>query len=112
MIWILSLVVWLYLFFAHGRFWASQPQLPAVVPVQLPEVDIIVPARDEAQFIEAVIASLLAQDYPGNFRVIMIDDGSTDGTAERAGRAANLEVICGEPKPLGWSGKMWALNQG
>lgn len=112
MIGVASLAIWLYLFFAHGRFWSSRPELPAAAPAQFPEVDIIVPARDEAQFIEAVIASLLAQDYSGKFRVILVDDGSTDGTAEHAGRAANLMVIRGEPKPLGWSGKMWALHQG
>jgi hopene-associated glycosyltransferase HpnB len=112
MIDILSLMVWLYLSFGHGRFWSSQPTLTAAVPAHLPEIDIIVPARDEAQFIEATIASLLAQDYRGMFRIILVDDGSTDGTAERAGKAANLKVIRGEPKPGGWSGKMWALHQG
>lgn len=108
----MSLIVWLYLCFGHGRFWSSQPTLSAAMPPDFPEVDIIVPARDEVQFIEAAITSLLAQDYRGQFRVILVDDGSTDGTAEHAGPAANLQVIRGEPKPDGWSGKMWALHQG
>jgi hopene-associated glycosyltransferase HpnB len=59
-----------------------------------------------------VIASLLAQDYRGRFRVILVDDNSSDGTAALAGSGANLRVIPGQPKPPGWSGKLWALNQG
>jgi len=112
MIALASLFIWLYLFLVHGRFWTSGPQLVAAVPAELPAVDIVVPARDEAQTIGPVIASLLAQDYAGSFRVILVDDGSTDGTAECAGRAPNLQVIRGEPKPAAWSGKLWALNQG
>ena len=52
----------------------------------LPSVAIVVPARDEAEAIGAALRSLLTQDYPGPFRVILVDDGSTDGTgASRAG---------------------------
>jgi hopene-associated glycosyltransferase HpnB len=109
---LLALAIWLYLFFAHGRFWASGPELPAAVPAQCPPVDIIVPARDEAATIGPVITSLLAQDYAGAFRVILVDDGSTDGTAALAGAAANLRILDGQAKPAGWSGKLWALNQG
>ncbi|MGO9636184.1 MAG: glycosyltransferase [Steroidobacteraceae bacterium] len=112
MIVFLSLLVWIYLCAAHGKFWASKPELEPAVPSELPDVDIVVPARNEAQCIGAAIASLLAQDYAGRFRVILVDDNSTDGTAEHAGRAANLLVIRAQPKPAGWSGKLWALNQG
>jgi hopene-associated glycosyltransferase HpnB len=62
--------------------------------------------------IQAVIASLLAQDYPGTFSVTLVDDNSSDGTAHAAGAARNLSVISGRPKPSGWSGKLWALRQG
>ncbi len=109
---LLSLVVWLYLVFAHGRFWSSTPELPPALPSELPDVDIIIPARDEAPTIGPVIASLLAQDYAGRFRIILVDDNSTDGTAACAGAAPNLAVISGRPKPEGWSGKLWALSQG
>ena len=85
---LLALAIWLYLYFAHGRFWAFGPELPPAVPAHCPAVDIIVPARDEAATIAPVIASLLAQDYAGAFRVILIDDDSTDGTATLAGTAA------------------------
>jgi hopene-associated glycosyltransferase HpnB len=109
---LLSLLVWLYLFFAHGRFWLSGPQLPPAVPGDCPDVDVVVPARDEAPTIGPVIGSLLAQDYRGKFRVVLVDDNSTDGTAALAGMAANLTVISLQSKPVEWSGKLWALSQG
>jgi hopene-associated glycosyltransferase HpnB len=118
---LLSLLIWVSLVFAHGRFWASAPELLpqaraasaiSAAPEEFPDVDIIVPARDEAQTIGRAIASLLSQDYAGKFRIILVDDDSSDATAESAGRAANLKVIRGQAKPAGWSGKMWALNQG
>jgi len=109
---LLSLCIWVYLFSAHGRFWMSSPELTPAIPAEHPDVDIIVPARDEALTIGAVIASLLAQDYPGIFRVILVDDNSGDDTAVLAGSAANLRVLRLSSKPDRWSGKLWALNQG
>jgi hopene-associated glycosyltransferase HpnB len=109
---VISSLVWLYLFFAHGKFWQSGPELAPATPEESPDVDIIVPARDEAESIRPVIASLLSQDYPGNFRVFLVDDNSADGTAALAGTAPHLKVIYGQPKPVEWSGKLWALNQG
>jgi hopene-associated glycosyltransferase HpnB len=109
---VIILCVWLYLFFAHGKFWFSTPELPPAAPAVAQDVDVVVPARDEAGTIGPVIASLLSQDYGGTFRIILVDDSSTDGTADRAGVAPNLEVITGRPKPDGWSGKLWALSQG
>jgi hopene-associated glycosyltransferase HpnB len=107
-----SLLIWLYLFLAHGRFWQSAPQLPAATPPEFPDVDIVVPARDEAHTIGQAIGSLLAQDYSGRFRVILVDDNSTDGTAALAGAAPSLTVISAPSKPADWSGKLWALSQG
>ncbi len=109
---LISLCIWVYLFLGHGRFWLSRPELRAGQPLQCPEVDIVVPARDEAATIGPVVASLLAQDYRGKFRLILVDDNSSDGTGELAGAAQNLQVIRGRPKPSGWAGKMWALSQG
>jgi len=109
---LLSLGVWVYLFFGHGGFWRSRPQLLPATPTEFPDIDIIVPARDEGDSIGAVVASLLAQDYAGDFRVILVDDNSTDETAALAGAAPNLQVIRLHTKPSGWSGKLWALNEG
>lgn len=112
MILLLAFAIWLYLAFLHGRFWDSAPELPAAVPLETPQVDIIIPARDEVETIGPVIASLLAQDYAGPFRVILVDDNSTDGTAAAAGADPRLTILTGAPKPAGWSGKLWALSQG
>jgi hopene-associated glycosyltransferase HpnB len=109
---LLSFLIWLYLYFARDGFWKSAPELPPAMPCELPDVDIIVPARDEAATIAPVVASLLAQDYLGNFRVILVDDASVDRTAELAGSAPNLLHIRGGPKPAAWTGKLWALSQG
>jgi hopene-associated glycosyltransferase HpnB len=123
---LLSLGIWLYLCVAHGGFWRSTPELTPSMPAHTPDVDILVPARDEAQTIGPVIASLTSQQYAGNIRIILIDDGSTDGTSSIAvAAAANaavaadapanglpLEVVAAQPKPPGWSGKLWALSEG
>lgn len=107
-----ALLVWVYLCIGHGRFWFSGPELAPAAPGESPDVDVVVPARDEAETIAPVIASLLAQDYAGHLRVFLVDDNSTDDTASRAGGGANLVVIRGLAKPPGWSGKMWAVSQG
>jgi hopene-associated glycosyltransferase HpnB len=115
MIALLSLIIWLYLVLLHGRFWSAGPELrPATraATAALPDIDVIVPARDEVETIGPVIASLLAQDYSGTFRVILVDDNSTDGTAAAAGISPRLQILRGQPKPAGWSGKLWALSQG
>ncbi len=113
---VLALLTWLYLFFLHGRFWRSGPELPPAVPAECPDVDIVIPARDEARTIGPVIASLSRQDYPGRFRIFLVDDNSTDGTATLAAAAApgmaDLHIVSGAEKPAGWAGKLWALSQG
>ena len=111
----LALLAWAYLLLLHGRFWQSGPELAPAVPRVAPEIAIVVPARDEAGTIAASIGSLLAQDYPGRFRVVLVDDGSTDGTGDIARAlpgAERLTVICGTPRPAGWAGKLWAVQQG
>jgi hopene-associated glycosyltransferase HpnB len=120
------LAVWVYLFFAHGRFWASGPELPPATPSEHPDVDIIVPARDERETVGPVVESLLAQAYRGRMRVILVDDASTDGTATAAqaaadaaaegaaaaGLPAEFTLVSGAARPSGWSGKLWAVQQG
>jgi hopene-associated glycosyltransferase HpnB len=110
---VIALLIWLYLIFGHGTFWQAGPVLPVAYPITAPSVAIVVPARDEAPVIEATIRSLLAQDYPGPFRVILTDDNSTDGTGAiaRAIGDSRLTVIAGAPRPAGWSGKLWAVSQ-
>lgn len=110
----LACLIWLHLLLGHGRFWQSGPELPSARPAATPEIAIVVPARDEAQFIDTTLRSLLAQDYAGPFRIILVDDSSTDGTGTIARGLADprLTVLTGAPRPAGWSGKLWAVAQG
>ena len=110
----LALLIWVYLALAHGRFWQAGPTLPQRVPAGAPPVVAVVPARDEAPLIGTTLASLLAQDYAGSFRIILVDDGSTDGTGQVARQLADprLHVLTGAARPPGWSGKLWAIAQG
>jgi hopene-associated glycosyltransferase HpnB len=80
-------------------------------------VTAIIPARNEADILPACLPTLLAQDYAGAFRVIVVDDDSTDGTAKIAaelGAAAKTDVtiVVARPTPPGWAGKVWAMSEG
>lgn len=120
---VLALITWLVLFFLRGAFWRVQRydadgDSPSP-PSQWPPVVAIVPARNEAQTVGQVIQSLAGQEYPGEFRIIVVDDHSQDGTGEAARRAAveagigsRLEVISSPDLPEGWTGKVWAMNAG
>ena len=109
---------WCYLAFAHGRFW--EPLLPEAAtraPAVWPSVDIIVPARNEADSLPHSLPSLLKQDYPGRWRVILVDDHSTDGTSDVAANlteatSGNLMILSAPDLPPGWSGKVAAMNAG
>ena len=113
---LLSLAIWLYLPLGRGGFWLTRERDgDAAAPTRWPSVTAVVPARNEADVIEQSIGSLLRQDYPGTLRVVLVDDGSDDGTAARAsavGSSERLEVLTGSPLPAGWTGKVWAQNQG
>lgn len=78
-------------------------------------VSVLVPARDEAGVIGQAVAAILGQEYPGELELIVLDDGSSDGTAQRAAEAAQgdprLRVIAGASLPPGWAGKNWACQQ-
>lgn len=106
-------LIWCWLLLGRGRFWQSGPELPAQRPRTTPSVTVVVPARDEAPFIARTLGSLLAQDY-GPLQVVLVDDDSADGTGAIARRLGDprLIVLSGQPRPPGWSGKLWAVAQG
>jgi hopene-associated glycosyltransferase HpnB len=110
----LSLLVWAYLLAAHGRFWQAGPTLAPDKPAATPPIAVVVPARDEAAVIAASLRSLLAQEYAGSLRIVLVDDGSRDGTGAiaRAIGDPRLIVLTGSARPAGWSGKLWAVAQG
>jgi hopene-associated glycosyltransferase HpnB len=138
-------LAWAYLLACHGGFWRTDQRLPPVPPGAgpaaggWPAVTAIVPARDEASGLPGSLPTLLGQDYPGALAVILVDDQSSDGTAQVAahlGRAAGwavaagtvlagtvlagtgppgpraLRILPGQPLPAGWAGKVWAMAQG
>jgi hopene-associated glycosyltransferase HpnB len=114
----IALAVWLYLLLARGAFWrcAERDDWAPASLAAWPRVAAVVPARNEAECIGASIGSLLAQDYPGAWTVILVDDDSDDGTADIALRAGNdgdqLRVVTSHSLPAGWTGKLWAVKQG
>jgi hopene-associated glycosyltransferase HpnB len=116
---LLAAVAWAYLVVAHGAFWRAGEWLPQVhgEPATWPAVAAVIPARNEADMLPLTLPALLGQDYPGALSAVLVDDGSTDGTAEVATKLAAeagrpLSVVAGSPKPDGWAGKVWAMAQG
>jgi hopene-associated glycosyltransferase HpnB len=142
---LVSAAAWVYLVLLHGGFWLTSQRLPAGGPTgsrggdrgggpdgnaepgaafgqqPWPAVAAVVPARNEAESLPVTLPALLAQDYPGEFRVFLVDDNSDDGTGaiaaelgEKAARdgGAPLTVVTGRPRPDGWAGKVWAMAQG
>lgn len=118
----IGLAAWLYLLLFNGGFWlsgereeAEQNKFPE--PKRWPRVTAVIPARNEADMLPGSLTSLVKQDYPGEFSVVLVDDQSTDGTAEiaRAIAAASnrdVTVVSGGPLPPRWTGKVWAMHQG
>jgi hopene-associated glycosyltransferase HpnB len=121
MITTISAITWMYLLGFRGQFWRSNQLIQERV-IELesyPSVTAIIPARNEAELLPVTLRSLLNQNYPGSFSVILVDDRSTDETAKIAKEVAQkldktqqLEIILAQPLPSGWSGKLWAIEQG
>ena len=139
---VLAAIAWAYLLAGHGGYWRTDQRLPAPLadPEAWPGVAAVVPARNEAAVLAATLPTLLAQEYPGAFEVVLVDDESSDRTAEvaaalaraavradrvdRAARAGRSEragqgargpefrVVPGRRPPPGWAGKVWAMDQG
>lgn len=111
---VLALTIWLGLL-ATG-FWLCTERDDAVnvrEPAVWPEVVAVIPARNEADVIARSLASVAAQDYPGPFRIVLVDDNSSDGTGGIARAiSGRVEVLDGAPLAQGWTGKLWALSQG
>jgi hopene-associated glycosyltransferase HpnB len=121
---LLSLVIWLFLILFWGQFWRVNHQLEVnkdkdIDNNTLPTVCVVIPARNEADVIPISLRSLLLQDYPGNFTIFLVDDQSSDGTANVAQGVAHnldktpqLQIVSSTSLPTGWTGKLWAMEQG
>jgi hopene-associated glycosyltransferase HpnB len=127
-----SLLLWLVLTLFRGAFWQlrffdddiARPAPPADrttggKPQAWPRVAAVVPARNEAASIASAVQSVARQDYAGEFLALIVDDDSEDGTAGRAEETARSEgaegrftVLRAERWKPGWTGKLWAIEQG
>jgi hopene-associated glycosyltransferase HpnB len=119
----LSLLIWVFLTFFRGAFWqlsAFDDDIALHESLSSwPRVVAIVPARNEAETITRSVESLVAQDYAGEFHIIIVDDHSEDETATLAqsavqsrGAADRVIILRATSLPPGWTGKLWALEQG
>ena len=113
----LSAVTWIYLILARGAFWHLKSDRADGDAEFSGCIAAVVPARNEAELIGGAITSLLSQSRA--ITVFLVDDESTDGTAEaalraaeKAGKAGELVVLQSQPLPSGWTGKLWAMHQG
>jgi hopene-associated glycosyltransferase HpnB len=117
---LLSAGAWIYLLLARDGFWRARPRIeeePMTAPAAWPAVSAVVPARNEAAQLDMALSSLLNQDYPGPFRIVLVDDQSEDATRAigeklAAGAEGRLEVLAAREFPPGWSGKVWAMAEG
>lgn len=112
-----SCLIWIYLLVFHCRFWLANQVLKTSAPLrdgEWPDVVVIIPARNEAETIETVAKSHLENDYQGKLDLIVVDDQSSDGTGDlvRALGSNRAHVVACKDLPVGWSGKLWAVNNG
>ncbi|HET7108097.1 MAG TPA: glycosyltransferase [Candidatus Acidoferrum sp.] len=120
---LLSLLIWIVLTFLRGAFWQVLAFDDDISKQELLErwtrVVTIVPARNEAETIARTVESLAKQEYPGELRVVIVDDHSEDGTgklaqeaAKRAGASERISILQGGALESGWTGKLLAMQQG
>ncbi|MGB0514865.1 MAG: glycosyltransferase [Wenzhouxiangellaceae bacterium] len=110
---LVAAAVWLLNLALPWRPWSTRERIEpaeAVAQEPVPIIGVLIPARDEAAGIERTLRSVIAQT--GIARVVVVDDGSTDGTGELAASVPGVEVVRGAATPPGWSGKLWAQQQG
>ncbi len=115
----IAVLSWAYLLLFHGQFWRVRRLIPLPATCgATASVAVIIPARNEAEFISASLESLLHQTCAADLRIFVVDDNSTDATTDVACKAARqaasapVSVIQGRPLPPGWTGKLWAIQQG
>lgn len=121
-------VVWVSLLTVWGQFWRADQRLEEQADLALlktetletgPTVAVVIPARNEAELIGRALRSHFTQSYVGSVHVVLVDDQSTDETGAIAAQTAQelkestrLTILSGKPLPPGWTGKLWAMEQG
>ena len=118
---LVAVLTWSYLLLARGDFWKIQDKLAprAASSPSAADLAVVIPAREEADVIGQTVTSLLKQSSIHSLHIFLVDDGSVDGTSEVArdvarkiGKSDLLTIIEGKALPAGWSGKLWAMEQG
>ncbi|HTB68682.1 MAG TPA: glycosyltransferase [Steroidobacteraceae bacterium] len=118
---LLPVLIWLYLLLARGDFWRVGRLLSTDTATAgaSARVVAVIPARNEAGVVGLAVQSLLGQRFAGDLHIVVIDDASSDGTAEvvretaqRAGAATRVTLIRGSGPEPGWSGKVCAMARG
>lgn len=113
--WLLPLFFWIVMLLLPWQPWRVRETLQAVKPdnnTDLSDICVVIPARNEAGQIAQTLQALAQQG--DHLQVIVVDDQSRDATAETARRFQGLDitVLEGKALPDGWTGKLWALQQG
>lgn len=114
--WLLNgapLLIWAGVLLAPWRPWSTREHLEAqarLADVDLSHITVLIPARNEADVLATTLGALQRQGQGLHIRVI--DDQSSDTTAQVATTFPSVQVIAGQPLPAGWAGKLWALQQG
>jgi hopene-associated glycosyltransferase HpnB len=109
----LPALMWVGLLLVPWRPWSTRERIeadPHAGSVDLSEITVLIPARNEADVIGLTLAGLQSQG--SGLQVVVVDDQSNDQTADIAASFPNTQVISGQPLPQGWAGKLWALEQG
>ena len=112
-------LIWSYILLGRGGFWNVREAASVEGAKPAAAVVAVIPARNEAAGIAGTIASLLGQKHEGCLDVVLVDDHSSDGTADLARAAARalgaehrLDVVAARDLPPGWTGKLWAVSEG
>jgi len=108
-------LLWVALILAPWRPWSTRERLEPGDPrdrTDLSDVTVLVPARNEVRVIERTLRALRCEGK--GLRVTVVDDQCSDGTTAvaRSTLPTGLKIVQGDPLPAGWTGKLWALEQG
>ncbi len=119
----IAALAWLGVLLDPIRAWRLRPvaeeERPPPDPASWPSVRVIIPAHNEAAILGETLSATLAQDYQGDWSIVLVDERSTDHTYDVARQESDdpsagkrLTVVSGAPLPPGWIGKVWGLEQG
>jgi hopene-associated glycosyltransferase HpnB len=117
----LAALIWGYLLLARGGFWQVRRWLVPTTPGTEATGAIagVIPARNEEAVVAQTIVSLLHQRHVQSLHLFLVDDASNDRTTEKAEDAArqadglaSLTILHSNSLPIGWTGKLWAVQQG